>query len=283
MKVRVNLIGANLLGANLKEANLQGAILPSLEKMQGANFQGANLQDIRLPSGENLYEILEENEYIIPYRRRTFHRETRKSDQQLIINTSSEIVTSEKSYKVLGTNKQTLITDINNIAEAQNHLYAQGYYYPKSMEEARFRIIESIARRQGQTKFRQDLLEAYDNCCAISGCHVKEALEAAHIIPYSETENNHPSNGLLLRADIHTLFDLYLVAINPETMTVHFASSLLPAYKDFDKQLLRLPKNKDFHPKKDALEWRWKQYIPKVKVDILYTAIDELLKAIEDW
>ncbi|MFB2877205.1 pentapeptide repeat-containing protein [Floridanema aerugineum] len=279
-----DLAGANLTGANLQGANFQGAKLhetrlPSLEKMQGANFQEATLQCVELTSGENLHETLEKHQYIIPFTRQ---RKAGKPEKKLIANTYLEIINSEENQKILDPNQQTILTKISNIAEAQNYLDTEGYYYPKSIEEARFRIIESIARRQGQTKFRQNLLEAYENCCAISGCHVKEALEAAHIIPYSETENNHPSNGLLLRADIHTLFDLYLVAINPETMTVHFASSLLPAYKDFDKQLLRLPKNKDFHPKKDALEWRWKQYIPQVKVDI-NTAIEELLKAMEDW
>ncbi|MEH1887220.1 MULTISPECIES: HNH endonuclease signature motif containing protein [unclassified Nostoc] len=45
------------------------------------------------------------------------------------------------------------------------------------------------------------------NIMIITNFDAEVALEAAHIIPYSETENNHPSNGLLLRADLHTLFD----------------------------------------------------------------------------
>ena len=85
-------------------------------------------------------------------------------------------------------------------------------------------------------------------------------MEAAHIIPYSETENNHPSNGLLLRADIHTLFDLNLIAINPETMQVRFAPSLRrTSYGEMDGKYLQLPKISSDLPKKEALKWRCNQ------------------------
>jgi predicted restriction endonuclease len=95
---------------------------------------------------------------------------------------------------------------------------------------------------------------------AITGCDAQEALEAAHIIPYCETENNHPSNGLLLRADLHTLFDLDLIAINPETMQVHLAPSLRPTdYGRLHGKSVQLPKNKAYFPRKDALQWRCNQ------------------------
>ncbi|MEH1902346.1 MAG: HNH endonuclease [Nostoc sp.] len=104
------------------------------------------------------------------------------------------------------------------------------------------------------------MLEAYNYRCAITGCDAQEALEAAHIIPYSETENNHPSNGLLLRADIHTLFDLNLITINPETMQVRFAPSLgRTSYGEMDGKYLQVPKILSYLPKKDALKWRCDQ------------------------
>jgi predicted restriction endonuclease len=131
---------------------------------------------------------------------------------------------------------------------------------PKSIKQAKERITASIARRQGQPQFRQSLLEVYNYRCAITGCDAQEALEAAHIIPYSETENNHPSNGFLLRADIHTLFDLNLIAINPETMQVNLAPSLHhTSYREIDGMSLRSPKITAYFPKKEALQWRCKQ------------------------
>jgi hypothetical protein len=50
--------------------------------------------------------------------------------------------------------------------------------------------------------------------------------EAAHISPYLGDETNHPQNGLLLRSDIHSLFDLGLIAIDPTTMKVAIAEHL---------------------------------------------------------
>jgi hypothetical protein len=55
---------------------------------------------------------------------------------------------------------------------------------------------------------------------------VAEVLEAAHILPYQGPLTNHPQNGLLLRTDLHTLFDLGLLAVDTETMTIVTAEAL---------------------------------------------------------
>jgi predicted restriction endonuclease len=70
------------------------------------------------------------------------------------------------------------------------------------MIELRERTTTSIARRQGQPKFRGDLLKAYRGQCAITGFNAEQALEAAHIYPYKGNDTNKVWNGLLLRADI---------------------------------------------------------------------------------
>jgi hypothetical protein len=77
-----------------------------------------------------------------------------------------------------------------------------------------------IARRRGQAAFRTGLLNAYGGRCAISGCGVVDVLEAAHTRPWSETREMDIRCGLLLRADLHTLFDLGLLTIDPETFAV---------------------------------------------------------------
>src|SRR5205823_2979542 len=79
---------------------------------------------------------------------------------------------------------------------------------PISIEDGRRRIQAS---RQGQFAFRAALIEAYGGRCAMTGCDILEVLEAAHIVPYRGPSTNAVSNGLLLRADIHTLFDLGLI------------------------------------------------------------------------
>lgn len=64
---------------------------------------------------------------------------------------------------------------------------------------------------------------AYAGRCAITGCDVDAVLEAAHIYPYQGEDTNVVINGLLIRADLHTLFDLGWLTIDPEgyTVTVH--------------------------------------------------------------
>ena len=66
-------------------------------------------------------------------------------------------------------------------------------------------IIWAIQRGQ-QGEFRKQLL-VMDRCCAVTGETCESALEAAHIVPAHEGGPEHPSNGILLRADIHRLFD----------------------------------------------------------------------------
>ena len=53
-------------------------------------------------------------------------------------------------------------------------------------------------------------------CCAITRCDAIEALEAAHVRPYRGPGSNVVSNGLPLRSDIHILYDLDLIAIDPD-------------------------------------------------------------------
>lgn len=102
---------------------------------------------------------------------------------------------------------------------------APGFVDPLNDEDARRRIDRSVALRQGQPAFRDRLLELHGRRCAITGCDVEAVLEAAHIRPYRGAHTNHESNGLLLRADLHTLLDRNLIAIDPDTLRVVVAPS----------------------------------------------------------
>jgi hypothetical protein len=76
---------------------------------------------------------------------------------------------------------------------------------PKGQDDARARVLREVVQRRGQQKFRKALIAAYGGRCAISGCPVTPLLEAAHITPYLGPDTNSITNGLLLRADLHTL------------------------------------------------------------------------------
>lgn len=79
-----------------------------------------------------------------------------------------------------------------------------------SEQQARELELRAVARRRGQSKFRHQLLAAYGHRCAMTGCQVVDLLEAAHILPHRLVgeEGHQVNNGLPLRADLHTLFDL---------------------------------------------------------------------------
>jgi hypothetical protein len=124
------------------------------------------------------------------------------------------------------------------------------------------RVLREVKRRLGQCQFRQQLVTAYESRCAMTGYDAIESLEAAHIDPYAGPTTNHTSNGLLLRGDIHTLFDLELIAINPDTLAIAVHSSLLPTtYASLNGKRIRLPTDATNRPGRAALERRWRQFV----------------------
>ena len=118
----------------------------------------------------------------------------------------------------------------------------------QSDTSGRLKAIREINIRRGQSKFREVLLDAYENKCAVSNCADTDVLEAAHIEPYSETQTNSIENGILLRADLHTLFDLGLLTIR-ETNEVEIAEKIQSTeYRSFHRQKIRLPKKPSDQP-----------------------------------
>jgi hypothetical protein len=126
----------------------------------------------------------------------------------------------------------------------------------ENVEDARSRVFGSIVRRRGQLQFRRMLLDAYGGACAITGCSVTAILEAAHIHPYRGDQTNVVSNGLLLRSDIHTLFDLGLVAIDSNTSQVWISQELAGSeYEKLEGVRLREPSSPTQKPSASALDW----------------------------
>ena len=131
----------------------------------------------------------------------------------------------------------------------------KGEAYLPDGRDTRQRIERSILSRRGQTSFRQALLTA-QKVCAVSGCGLVDILEAAHISPYRGEKDNHTTNGLLLRADIHTLFDLHLLGIEPETRVIQICPKAQNDYGKFHEQPLRTRADLSH----EALVLRWKQF-----------------------
>ena len=130
-----------------------------------------------------------------------------------------------------------------------------GFFVPENVEDQRNRVLRSIVQRQGQQEFRMELLTAYDCKCAMTGCDVADVLEAAHIHRYLGEETNVVSNGLLLRADVHTLFDLKLVSVDVSTMQICVAPKLAgSSYEDLTGTPLANPIGKGYSVDRHQLE-----------------------------
>ncbi|WP_228236862.1 HNH endonuclease [Allomuricauda sp. M10] len=88
------------------------------------------------------------------------------------------------------------------------------------------KVIIEANKRKNQSRFKNNLILAFDGRCAISQTSVNNVLEGCHIIPHSESGKNSTTNGILLRSDIHKLFDLGLILIHPKYLRIAVDDSL---------------------------------------------------------
>ena len=95
--------------------------------------------------------------------------------------------------------------DAAGVSVQEKQLEDDSLFNPNDERDACDKAFAEIIRRRGQPKFRKALLRIYGGRCAITGCSVEAALEAAHVTPYRGERTNVPANGILLRSDIHTL------------------------------------------------------------------------------
>jgi hypothetical protein len=127
--------------------------------------------------------------------------------------------------------------------------------------------LRAIQVRRGQREFRDRLLSAWKRRCVVTECRIEALLEAAHITPHSVEPNYRTSNGLLLRADIHTLYDLNLLSID-SFMRVHLAPALLNSeYKTWNgKRIERRPDQGSDAPSIEALSARHSEFLEASQV-----------------
>lgn len=120
-----------------------------------------------------------------------------------------------------------------------------------------------VKPRLGQSSFRILVTDAYKRRCAITGENTLLALEAAHIVPYSEEGTHDVRNGLLLRADFHRLFDVGLVSVTQD-LQIKVSPKIREAwfngkvYYDLNnKPLTVLPDAPHSRPDPDRLRWHF--------------------------
>jgi hypothetical protein len=132
-------------------------------------------------------------------------------------------------------------------------------FNPVDIQDLRRRVEAQTVVRQGSQQFRTEIRNAYHDVCAITGCNDARGMEAAHIRNYRGAHTNHVTNGILLRVDIHRLFDrlsgpLLRIEIQEEEWRLRVDQSLMGStYEELDGTILNLPDNPQNWPNVEAL------------------------------
>lgn len=141
-------------------------------------------------------------------------------------------------------NEEILYTDIS---EAKNDDNVKG-------------ILRQLRLRRGQNKLRQNLIKIYQNKCCITGCNITELLHACHITPHAKSGNNNSTNALLLRSDIHDLFDCNLIGIHPKSLTIKVKGTLSQTEYSKLSGIKLLPRRDQKTPNLKSLKHRWRLF-----------------------
>lgn len=144
--------------------------------------------------------------------------------------------------------------------DVQDRMSRKGTESAIGEQPAAYGTPQLITPRLGQGAFRTMVTDIYDRRCAVTHERTLPALEAAHIRPYSKAGPHEASNGLLLRRDIHSLFDAGYVTVTPE-MRFEVSRSIREEfengreYYDLQGTRIQVPKKPEFRPNPLWLSW----------------------------
>jgi hypothetical protein len=182
-----------------------------------------------------------------------------QSSDQLSIRAIDASLIAADARDILGLpalHRRAYTAAVSAEADPVGRASAQSDYELRSLD-TRAHVLRAIRARQGQAQFRAVLRDRYGDACMITGCSVIDVVEAAHIAPYRGVADNHPDNGLLLRADLHTLFDLDILAIDPVSLVVHVSPDVRRyGYEEIEGRILaehNQPTARRHHPRFRAL------------------------------
>jgi putative restriction endonuclease len=119
-----------------------------------------------------------------------------------------------------GTGKELWDAVVERLRVGRAELLEQGTATVAAIESGGFGRPQIVLPRLGQGLFRILVTYAYSHRCAFTGERTLPVLEAAHIKPYALAKRHEVSNGLLLRADLHKLFDGGYMTVDPQDRRV---------------------------------------------------------------
>ena len=125
----------------------------------------------------------------------------------------------------------------------------------------------AIRVRRGDMRLRSQLCRLFKNQCAISGSCPKDLLEVSYIAPYPAGDVHSVRNAILLRSDIHTLWDLNLIGVHPETLEVNINNRLTGTpYEDLVGHKLATPSTGS-RLDTTAMRERWSHFLAGQKAE----------------
>lgn len=116
-----------------------------------------------------------------------------------------------------------------------------------------------VRPRLGQGSFRVIVTDTYERRCTITGERTLPVLEAAHIKPYSSVGPHIPENGLLLRSDLHTLFDQGYMTVDADQLKVVVSPRIREEFENgrdyyqLHGRAIRLPRESSSVPSREYL------------------------------
>lgn len=171
----------------------------------------------------------------------------------------SKNVVQGKSYPLDSTNSnETIDMFVKSLAFSAEH--TNGDAVPRFVPGPVFGDQRLVRPRLGQGGFKSLVRDAYSNRCAITNHKIVPTLQAAHIVPVSENGENRVDNGLLLRSDVHTLYDRGYLGVAPD-FKLHVSPKLRSEFGNGDEfyerqgTLISLPHHLVDQPKAEFLEW----------------------------
>jgi hypothetical protein len=117
--------------------------------------------------------------------------------------------------------------------------------------------------REGAGLFRKQLLKSWSGKCAICDTRARRVLDGAHIFRFLGEHTNHGTNGILLRADIHRLFDAHLISLHFEegNLVVAVSNALKNTeYCSLTGKSVKMPQDARHRPDIRLVEWHYQQF-----------------------
>jgi putative restriction endonuclease len=166
-----------------------------------------------------------------------------------------------KRYDLSSGEGHRILEECLNRAQAGAHYWnVESNAFSVAEESPRYGSPIEVHPRLGQGLFSFAVREAYGGACAVTHEHSVPALEAAHIKPYSQGGRHRVDNGLLLRSDLHRLYDRGYVTVTADYM-FRVGDRLREEFKNgrsyyiLNNQTIEIPEKEVWRPDKELLAW----------------------------